>query len=268
MRLLILGDTHGNHEEIARSYQRARDRKADAIVQVGDFGAWEHADDGAFFDYVERWFDKTGIPMYWICGNHDNIAFVDKLYSITPGRFTVIRPGVYYISRGTKWEWDGVTFMGVGGAVSIDKDFRLNRERGLPSPEWGQYEALPATGPRTMWWPEEQLSDEELEFVKSQGEADVLFTHDCPTNAPFRMRLKNDIDSQIHRQKMNEVGKSVKPKYWFHGHMHEFYDYGFRHDAGEAHVIGLECDGGQNNWVILDTEVVLNPQLLDVEASV
>jgi Icc-related predicted phosphoesterase len=260
MRLLIVGDWHGNHQEVQRSYQRARDRSADVIVQVGDFGYWEHADDGAFLDYIEEWFDRTGIATYWIDGNHENHTMLRSVYDVKPGHFTVVRPGCYYIPRGTKWEWDGVTFMGVGGAVSIDKEYRLNRERGLPSPEWGQPEAKPATGPGTMWWPEEQLTDEELEFVKSQGTADVLFTHDCPTNAPFYMRLKNDIDSQIHRQKMNEVGKSVQPKYWFHGHMHEFYDYSFRHDGGEATVIGLECDGMKNNWVLMDTEIVHHPE--------
>lgn len=251
---MALGDTHGNHGEINRSYQRAKARGVDAIVQVGDYGYWDHADQGAFSDLVSHWALKTGIPFFWVDGNHENHTLLRKNeWAVSHEGFWEIRPDVFYIPRGTKWEWDGVTMMGVGGAVSIDADWRRQFEiYGVY--ENGKFRA--PTGERTLWWPEEELTWPESEFVLGQGQADVLFTHDCPSNAPFKHRLKDDPRSTAHRAIMDEIGKSVQPRLWFHGHMHEWYDYTFPHDRGEAHVIGLECDGMKNNWTIFDTHKI------------
>lgn len=251
MKLLVVGDTHGSRSEVRRVFRRAVEQGAEAIVQVGDFGFWEHEYAGIeFLDAFSRDAHDLDIPVYWVDGNHENHTMLRAEYgpgghkhNPTSEGFWRIRPNLFYIPRGTKWEWDGVTLMGVGGAVSIDKNYRLDVER-------------KTMNPRSLWWPEEQITDEELEFVKSQGTADILFTHDCPTIAPFRNRLKEDLDSTAHRQKMNEIGRSVQPKFWFHGHMHEFYYYKFPHERGEATVVGLECDGMDANWCYFDTALV------------
>jgi hypothetical protein len=140
--------------------------------------------------------------------------------------------------------------MTVGGAVSIDKDHRLQTE---------------GNRPRSLWWPQEQLTEDELQFAMAKAAkkpVDFLFTHDCPTNAPFGARLKDDPDSHAHRQKMDRLGKVVQPKLWFHGHMHTRYD-GYAFPTYESHttVYGLECNpdamhghGSLSWWGVLDTE--------------
>jgi hypothetical protein len=80
-----------------------------------------------------------------------------------------------------------------------------------------------------------------------------MFTHDCPTNAPFKNRIKNDPDSHAHRQFMDRIGKVVKPKKWFHGHMHEKYDgYDFPMYDPTTLVYGFECDGMLWSYGYLD----------------
>lgn len=258
MKLMILGDTHGNIEEANRSYTRAKAREADAIVQVGDFGFWHNGED--FIQTITRRFNKSGIPLYWLPGNHEAYDLLEGYADSekTPEGFWTISPGCYYIPRGTKWEWDGVTFMAVGGAVSVDKEYRLAVENGTTAPAWGHYYAEKPQGNRTLWWEEEATTDEDVAYAKSQGTVDVLLTHDSPTSAPFSNKLKEDIDSQINRQKMNEIGKSAQPHLWFHGHYHEFMDYEFMHDSGTARVIGLDRDTHNANWVMLDTSEVFD----------
>lgn len=255
MKVLVLGDTHGSKGTVKRAIETAAKHDATAIVQVGDFGYWEHSTSGGWFlESVSKRSVEADIPFFWIDGNHENHTMLRRDYGPggrkhkpSPEGFWEIRPLLYYIPRGTKWTWDDCTFMGVGGAYSIDKAYRLEKE------------AI-AGSSRQLWWPEEQITDEELEFVKSQGTADVLFTHDCPTNAPFRNRIKPDLDSQMHRQRIDEIGWSVKPKWWFHGHMHEKYVYEFytsREDREQfAKVRGLECDGMVSNWCVFDTDLI------------
>jgi hypothetical protein len=71
--------------------------------------------------------------------------------------------------------------------------------------------------------------------------------------------LKNDPDSHIHRQKIDEVVHNTKAKIHFHGHMHDWYDY-TNHYGGK--IYGLECNddamwnpyANLKNHVIFDTE--------------
>lgn len=259
---MILGDTHGTTNAATGAVFRAEAKGCDAIVQVGDFGYWEHMSQGVeFLDSLSRACVNTKIKFYWIDGNHENHTMLRDLYGPggpkhepTDEGFWKIREGIYYIPRATKWAWDGVEFMGVGGAYSIDKEYRLARENGTAAPEWGIPEPQEPLGSRMLWWPEEMITPEEEAAAIAQGEVDVLFTHDCPTNAPFRDRLKPDMQSEMHRQTINRIGRSAKPFVWFHGHMHEFYDYTFQHEDGYSQVYGLECDGHSRNWAILDTD--------------
>ncbi len=276
MKLYILGDTHGNKDEVLSSYYLAEKKECQVVVQVGDFGYWEHTAPGKrFLDECSSAATQSNIPMYWIDGNHENHTMLRELYGpggekheSTEEGFWKIRENLYYIPRGTKWVWDGVTFMGVGGAYSIDKDFRLHEERHILKQLEERWNAdihwmmtdnqkntrkLLKSGGHVSWWPEETVSQEELAYVKSQGTADILFTHDAPANLDLR-GLRPDPDSADHRDVMTEVGLSVQPKLWYHGHYHREYAYDFQHRGGVAKVFGLDCDGASHNYAIIDTE--------------
>jgi hypothetical protein len=263
MLVMVLGDLHGDTRAGLSAIREAHALGVQHIIQVGDFGYWPHFTDGVtFLDDLEWALEDTGIMLHWLDGNHENFDAIEAAVKNYPndgmGRVW-IRTHIRYCSRGANWKWDGKRFMTVGGAVSIDKKRRLNDEAGHRG-----------RGARTLWWPQEQLTEGELflasrraEQLAQRGEpVDYLFTHDCPTNAPFKGRLKPDEDSHAHRQKMDRLGKVVKPKVWFHGHMHTQYDgYQFPPYESTTTVYGLECNpqgmrgyGVGNYWGILDTE--------------
>lgn len=264
MKLFIAGDTHGSFNEITRIFQLADNKGADAIVQVGDFGYWGYSADAQdFIQSVSRRAERTGIPFYWVDGNHEAHTQLRETYgpggpehNPTPEGFWQMLPGLFYIPRGTRWVWDGVTFMGVGGAVSVDKVYRLAVENGTTAPEWGLTVAKKPKGSRTLWWPEEAITDEEVEHAKSQGEVDVLFTHDTVTCANFGQRLKPDLDSQINRQRIDEIVRSAKPSIMFHGHYHTLMQSEFRHEDGSyTDIWGVAHDGSRKNTILFDTDL-------------
>lgn len=231
MRYLVVGDVHGDLAFASRMTRHAKALGITKILQVGDFGIWDHTKQGVYFlDTLNEnaAASRLGEEVTWhfVDGNHENhdrlLEYADNSDGTVEG-FVPIRERILHIPRGLKWEWDGVSFMGVGGAHSIDK---AHRKEGV------------------SWWAGETLKSYDLYRVKESGQADVLLTHDCPTSAPFRQRLKNDPESHIHRQTMDDVGKMVRPKIWFHGHMHDHYDYYFPPYESFSRVVGLECNEG------------------------
>jgi predicted phosphodiesterase len=265
-KVYVLGDTHGNTNSATGAIGRAKARGADMIVQVGDFGYWEHTRGGVdYLDSVSKCAVKNDVPFVWLDGNHENHTLLRATYGPggdkhkpTPEGFWEIRPNLFYSPRANVWDVDGFKFMTVGGAVSIDKTYRLAVENGVACPEYGYFPEpggyKRGTGVGTQWWPEENITDAEVELAKSRGQVDVLFTHDTITAANFGQRLKLDIDSHINRQKINQIVEACRPSFMFHGHYHTMMESEFMHEDGSVTEIwGVECDGMSKNWLMFDT---------------
>lgn len=235
-RIMVAGDTHGNTKHVQMLIRRAASAKVDTIIVCGDFGIRTHTPAGhSFLDTINEDCRKHGIKIRFLGGNHENWDHLDALQMINPRDYhghVYIRSHVRFIPHGTIWTFQNKRFYAVGGAVSVDKDWRIARER-------------MDHRPRSLWWDQEALTDE---FVSGIEDApprniDFMFTHDCPTNAPFRFRIKDDPDSHAHRQLIDRILKAVKPEYLFHGHMHEKYEYDFPTYNSTTTVYGFECDG-------------------------
>lgn len=246
--VMVCGDWHGNGQWAIKKVNEAARLGLDHIVQVGDFGLWDHYENGVkYLDMLNEACRRTGVKVYWLDGNHENHDRLDWYVQNNPKNYTghvYIRSHIFYSPRGNTWKWEGKTFMTVGGAVSIDRQRRT---------------------PGLSWWVQEKLSVKDVMGITTQ--ADYLFTHDCPTNAPFR-GLFDDPESHMHRQIMNDVGRTVQPKVWIHGHMHDKYVYEFQHQKGYSKVFGLEMDGEAFNSVVLNiaTGEIIQSNLFEKES--
>ena len=245
MRIMICGDWHGDANHAEYCAIQAREHDAQVIFQLGDFGYWEHVSGGDYYLNTLSVISQTfGLPIAWIDGNHENHVMLREKYT-TPNSlgFVEIRPGVKYVPRGTVWEWDGVRFLGLGGAFSIDRNWRR-------------------VG--TSFWFEETLTPEEVAIaIKNVGEGvDVMFTHDVLTGvdlpfifAKLGKRLTPSRESDINRDLVREVALAAQPKRLYHGHYHVDYTETVVMPYGELVVQGLHCDGsGPRSWTILDTD--------------
>lgn len=227
--------------DIIPKIYKAGEYKISHVVVCGDFGLWTHVADGqVFLDEVNYAAQENNLSVYAIGGNHENWDHWNWMVDNFPTAkgFAMARRRVLLAPKVHSWTWAGKKFIGAGGAVSVDKAYRLQQER----------------KPRTLYWPNEQLTDEQVGEVKSLGHADYLITHDCSNYTPFGHRLKPDIDSHIHRQRIDEVLRSVQPSMHFHGHMHEKYDWQNTYVESAPRTIGLEAFRDRNSFGILDVE--------------
>ena len=129
-----------------------------------------------------------------------------------PEPFEVL-PNITFLPDATRFTWHGVSFVVVGGGVSVDK--------GQP---WRQY--------GTSWWPEEVIHPVVAAMIKDAGHADVMLSHDCPTGVTLHGSHKDDeasagifnptniLESKMHQALMRQIVEAVEPNYLFHGHYH------------------------------------------------
>ncbi len=252
MKLLMVGDTHGNTRHMLNVIKIAKKEDCTYIVQLGDFGLWDHYPEGVeFLDEVEASLEANNLTLYWIGGNHENYDRIEQYINDDPssGPFVKIRDQILYIKRGAAWTWDGVAFLAMGGAFSIDKNARV---------------------PGRSWWPQESITDQDVTDTIESGtllQPSILLTHEAPDGCPldnlvgfFYVHKKLEEICQAQREKVSAVVRATKPELIYHGHYHTRLDYTLEYVDNDyeyrtADVIALGWDGAPGqSCEILDLE--------------
>ncbi len=296
MRLFIAGDTHGNLRWwLTYLLPQARLARADAIVQVGDFGFWEHEPSGVeFLDELDEAAADAGLIIYVLHGNHDNWSNVWlKYHRLTDSdEFVIVRSHIRYIPQGHVWTWDGLRMRAFGGAYSIDKQYRLDLERkrqraAFAREEGRRQRGLPAEPVKdhagTIWFPTEEATPEEWAqmFLDDSDPLDIVFSHDKPRRSNPMMDLKNILECHPNQNRLQAALDVHRPAWWFHGHLHHLYvDTVMTQDAEGAdgaepaisytRVVGLSCDDEaamrgwrpSDSWCLLETAPNRAPRVL------
>jgi hypothetical protein len=128
----------------------------------------------------------------------------------------------------------------LGGAASIDKPFRREGR---------------------SWWPEELITEADVQASIEGGKVDILLAHDSPNTAPNS--ITDDPYGQLnaaryfgsdmvemctdHRKQLQRVTDAVTPRLIFHGHYHMAMSRIFRHEDADrtpARVFGLDQGTG------------------------
>lgn len=247
IKIMLAGDTHGDFRNVKHKIDLAKKiGDITRIVILGDFGLWWGYEGLEFIDQINDYAKANNVQIFAIPGNHENYQWWNSVIESAPAKskgWAYLRTHVLLSPRVHDFKWGDKQFMVAGGAVSIDKAYRL------------EYEAKKG---KRIWSPDEQLTDAEVEAIEKRylnldGPVDYLLTHDCSNMTPWKSRLKPDFDSQIHRQRIDTVLRTVKPKFHFHGHMHERYDWVNRvGDDDWTQTYGLECNSDLWSWGVLD----------------
>jgi hypothetical protein len=244
IKILVLGDIHGTYKALEKAVSDSKHWDYSKIVQVGDFGLWDHTLNGVkFLDEANALLSHHGRKIYAIGGNHENWNnwnhYIDNAPVERESGFVHVRSHILLAPRTHRWRWGKNSFYAVAGAASVDKDIRLDDMR---------------AGGSDCWWPQEQITDAEIDGI-AELPVDFMFTHDCSNYTPFGFNLIPDFDSQIHRQRIDKALRKLTPKMHFHGHMHKKYDWVNRTgDDKWTHTYGLDCNLSSNVWGILDTD--------------
>lgn len=147
---------------------------------------------------------------------------------------------IFWLPRGTRWEWQGKSWLAFGGAASPNRAWLTEG--------WN-------------WWLDEEVTTEQVAAAASQGHADVLLTHEVMKSVhiqygePPKSWLQADLDRcEEQRDRLQMLAEAVTPEFAVHGHHHMGYCKGVNQPWGLMWSTGLESDGGKLNVMILDTE--------------
>lgn len=258
MRALLLGDIHNSMRHVAFACEWAESLDCDRIVQLGDWGAlWpQHLDQSMTEGYgtkrkplreppeeglnrLERVLAEYDIPMYFIDGNHECYRYFALLkIDINGEEMQRISPHVTYLPRGCAFEWDGVRFLALGGAVSINQESMIRRH--------GKY----------GWDAREAITNAQVERAISRGKVDVMLCHDT-VELPGLIQLrimeggKAGTPSRDNRLKVSRVARATRPNFLYHGHYH----YAYEAEWEGIRVRGLGRDGhDMDSMWVFDTE--------------
>lgn len=237
---MFLGDPHGDKRWLDNRFMIAAQQGCEAIFALGDLGygfPLEQDNEKPLLHHLNKWANKYNVDFYFVDGNHDNHPQIWADGS-EHGPFLQLEERVFFIPRGSVFDYAGVSFLGLGGAYSIDKDQRIAYEK--------------ATGLQT-WWPTELITDAQVEAAinnAAEADIDVMLTHDAPWHVfraikrpelEMRINYKHDVQSRMQQRKVYEVAKQVHPKILLHGHWHHRYEHvlDFYGENPPVTVIGL-----------------------------
>lgn len=259
MKVLVVGDCHGNEKFFSRACRVAVREGCSHILFVGDFGYWEHYSHGArFLAVAEYELAERGLEGWWIDGNHENHPLLWEKYGPTPswlmdedptvkygvsqGALVEVRPHLFYVPRGFRWEWEGTSFLACGGAYSID---------------------APRRTPGQTWWQTEMITNEQVDACIEGGHADVMITHDAPYGFQLpAIAFKDSFPlSTENRKQLGRIVEQVAPHMLIHGHYHHRYANWHTLENGpklgkkvRIEGLGSDQDGDEKSWIVLEIE--------------
>lgn len=163
--IYFTGDIHGSPWGIKKFCAKVKPTSEDIIVLLGDVGANYYDDERD--DTVKRVLAKLKPTILCVHGNHEirpwNIeGYRQKEWNGGKVWFQEQYPTLLFAADGEIFTLNGLRYLVIGGAYSVDKFWRL-RSGG--------------------WWPDEQPSSQIKAFVERQIQEhtiDVVLSHTCP----------------------------------------------------------------------------------------
>lgn len=208
--IYFTGDTHGGYRSIIKFANRFHLLRTDVIVILGDagynyYGGERDAEAKLHLSHVKP-------TILCIHGNHEirpaNIpSYKTKEWNGGIVWYEEEYPNLLFAKDGELYALNGLNYLAIGGAYSVDKHLRIRRGAG--------------------WWEDEQPSDETKRYVEEQIRAhkvDVILSHTCPrkyipTEVFLPMVDQSTVDNSTEIW-LGQIEESVNYKAWFCGHWH------------------------------------------------
>jgi len=222
MSILLSGDFHANsnnelniitRKSLIKKYKIAEFNKIKYHIILGDCGfLWPGNRNTDLFNF--KVLANRPFPILCVIGNHEPIFGMNNLPEADIGIGETVyqicnEPFIAYLKRGKVYTIDGIKFLVLGGALSIDKEFRK---------------------PNLSWWEREYWSTAEKQelFFKLGNEKyfDFALSHTGPHN--INKRLFDDIIRGYPKEFVdevallnNEIDNIIHVKKWYCGHWHQ-----------------------------------------------
>ena len=164
--IFFAGDIHGAVDGIAEFITKVHPTMEDIIVLLGDVGANYY--NGRKDYLMKQWLNDSGTRFLCIHGNHEMrpvhvSGYIETEWCGGKGWLQPEYPNLVFAKDGEIYTMNGLQYLVIGGAYSVDKYYRLSRG-------WN-------------WWPDEQPSPEIKAYVEQQireKQFDIVLSHTCP----------------------------------------------------------------------------------------
>lgn len=166
MRVLIVGDVHGQHRQLAEVLRQAQtDYRIEAGIQVGDFGFDEHA-----MAELARY----PVPLHVIDGNHEDHRWLRR--ALRRGAADVWREkaNLIYQPRPSIARLGSSKIGFMGGALHVDRPQKHNLLAGLPNYILRRHR-------------------EQAVALFNREKPDLIVTHSCPAGIGIGVRASPEL---------------------------------------------------------------------------
>lgn len=211
--IFVTGDTHGSYKRLRRFFKgRDVSPQGDILVILGDTGLNYYGDER---DLPHKR-SAARVPLTLLCvrGNHDRrpealpdlhpvwhfggMAYQEKDF-----------PNILHAADGEIYTLEGKTALVIGGAYSVDKDYRLSHGYN--------------------WFADEQVTPEEKQRIEIRLQetgwaVDTVLTHTCPlrfepVEALFSSVDQSEVDKSMEYW-LDSLERRLRYRQWFCGHFH------------------------------------------------
>lgn len=208
----ITGDTHGDFSRCEVFNARNNPTPDDTMIVLGDAGLnyYRNNTDRKKKLYVNSFPFTT----FCIHGNHEmrpNTIASYEMKEFCGGNVWYEHefPNILFAQDGEIYDFDGIKCIAIGGAYSVDKEYRLLRGY--------------------KWFEDEQPSDfikarVEENLSKAGNKIDVVLSHTCPIDyEPVEAFLPSIDQRKVDKSTeewLGKIEKSIEYKKWYCGHYH------------------------------------------------
>ncbi len=204
------GDIHGDWSPIVDFYNRFQPTAEDIIIMLGDVGLNYYG--GRTDKQMKIVLNDLDVTIFCIHGNHEMRpatipSYVTKEWNGGTVWYEPHYPNILFAKDGEIYEINGIRYLVIGGAYSVDKYQRLLYGYG--------------------WWADEQPSAAIKQYVEEQIASksfDVILSHTCPYKyIPREMFLPGIADSMVDNSTerwLDTIEDRVTYRAWFCGHWH------------------------------------------------
>lgn len=210
--IYITGDKHGDYTSIFNFCDKYKTNINDIMIVLGDAGINYYLDDR---DYIlKNNLLKLPITLFCIHGNHEERPENINTYKTKTFNGGIIYyeedyPNILFAKDGEIYSFNGLSTLVIGGAYSVDKEYRLL---------YGY-----------NWYPSEQPSTETKEHIKNvlknnNYNIDVILSHTCPLKyEPVEVFLSSINQDKVDKSTevfLDEIENTTNYKTWYCGHFH------------------------------------------------
>ena len=226
-RFYITGDTHGNFNRISYFCEKFETSKEDILCILGDAGINYYLNKKDYM--LKQVLQDMPITFFCIHGNHEERPFNISTYTTKKWNGGIVYyeeefPNILFAKDGEIYNINGKSILVIGGAYSVDKEYRLLKG-------WS-------------WFKDEQPNKEIVKYIEKQitkqRHFDIVLTHTCPIKTeprhmflPFIDQSKVDKTTELLLQR---IADWITFDNWYFGHFHGHWDNGKYHMLFEDYV--------------------------------